>query len=59
MPRQIAMATAAKIATADAALADDELILTIETALMHLSEAISSSFLGHQEPIEAHEDLPA
>jgi uncharacterized circularly permuted ATP-grasp superfamily protein/uncharacterized alpha-E superfamily protein len=59
LPRQIAMATAVKIGTADAALVDDELILTIETALMHLSEAISSAFLGHQEPIEAHEDLPA
>ena len=59
LPRQIAMATSVKLRTADAALVDDDLIVTIETALMHLSEAISSAFLGHQEPIAVQEDLPA
>jgi hypothetical protein len=59
MPRQISMATAARLRTADAARVDDGLILATETALMHLSEAISSSFLGHAEPAEAREDLPA
>jgi hypothetical protein len=53
------MATAARLRTADAARVDDGLILATETALMHLSEAISSSFLGHAEPAEAREDLPA
>jgi uncharacterized circularly permuted ATP-grasp superfamily protein/uncharacterized alpha-E superfamily protein len=57
LPRQISMATAAKLRTADAARVDDALILTIETALLHLSEAISSTFLGRTEPVETREEL--
>jgi len=56
---QISMATAAKLRTADASRVDDGLVLTTETALMHLSEAISSSFLGRNEPIETREELPS
>ena len=59
LPRQISMATAAKLRTADAARVEDNLILATETALMHLSEAISSTFLGRNEPIEAREELPS
>jgi uncharacterized circularly permuted ATP-grasp superfamily protein/uncharacterized alpha-E superfamily protein len=59
LPRQISMATAARLRTAEAARVDDRLILSVENALMHLSEAISSTFLGRNEPIEAREDLPS
>jgi hypothetical protein len=59
LPRQISMATAAKLRTADAARVDDRLLLSTETALMHLSEAISSTFLGRNEPIETREELPS
>lgn len=59
LPRQIALATSAKLRTADAARVDDTMITTTETALMHLSEAISSTFLGRNEPVETHEELPA
>src|SRR5262249_7089520 len=59
LPRQISMATAAKLRTADAAQIDDKLILATETALMHLSEAISSTFLGRNEPLETREELPS
>jgi uncharacterized circularly permuted ATP-grasp superfamily protein/uncharacterized alpha-E superfamily protein len=58
LPRQISMATAARLRTAEAARVDDRSILSIENALMHLSEAISSTFLGRNEPIETREDLP-
>jgi uncharacterized circularly permuted ATP-grasp superfamily protein/uncharacterized alpha-E superfamily protein len=59
LPRQISMATAAKLHTADAARVEDNLILATETALMHLSEAISSTFLGRNEPSETREELPS
>jgi len=59
LPRQISMATTAKLNTADAARVDDRLILSIENALMHLSEAISSTFLGRNEPVEARDELPS
>jgi uncharacterized circularly permuted ATP-grasp superfamily protein/uncharacterized alpha-E superfamily protein len=59
LPRQISMATAAKLRTADAARVEDNLILATETTLMHLSEAISSTFLGRSEPIETREELPS
>ena len=59
LPRQISMATAAKLRTADAARVDDNLILATETALMHLSEAISSTFLGRNEPSETREEMPS
>jgi uncharacterized alpha-E superfamily protein len=59
LPYQITMATAAKLRTADAARVDDNLILSTETALLHLSEAISSTFLGRNEPVEAREELPS
>ena len=59
LPRQISMATAAKLHTADAARVDDNLILATETALMHLSEAISSTFLGRNEPGETREEMPS
>jgi len=59
LPRQISMATAAKLRTADAARVDDNLIVATETALMHLSEAISSTFLGRNEPPETREELPS
>jgi uncharacterized alpha-E superfamily protein len=59
LPFQISMATATKLRTADASQVDDSLILWTETALMHLSEAISSTFLGRNEPIETHEELPS
>jgi hypothetical protein len=53
------MATAARLRTADAARVDDTLIVATETALMHLSEAIASSYLGRTEPVETREELPA
>jgi uncharacterized circularly permuted ATP-grasp superfamily protein/uncharacterized alpha-E superfamily protein len=59
LPRQISMATVTKLRTTDAARVDDALMVTIETALMHLSEVISSDYLGRNEPVEAHEELPA
>jgi uncharacterized alpha-E superfamily protein len=59
LPRQISMATVAKLRMAEAARVDDRLILSVENALMHLSEAISSTFLGRNEPAEAREELPA
>ncbi len=59
LPRQISMATAAKLRTADATKVDEDLIITVETALMHLSEAISSAYLGRSETTDPHEDLPA
>jgi uncharacterized circularly permuted ATP-grasp superfamily protein/uncharacterized alpha-E superfamily protein len=59
LPRQISMATAAKLRTADAARLDDKLVVATERALMHLSEAISSTYLGRNEPAETREDLPA
>jgi uncharacterized circularly permuted ATP-grasp superfamily protein/uncharacterized alpha-E superfamily protein len=59
LPRQISMATAARLRTADARRVDDRLIIAIETALLHLSEAISSTFLGRNEPAETREELPS
>ncbi|HLK81608.1 MAG TPA: circularly permuted type 2 ATP-grasp protein [Xanthobacteraceae bacterium] len=59
LPRQISMATTARLRTAEAARVDDRLILSVENALMHLSEAISGTFLGRNEPIEAREELPS
>ena len=59
LPRQISMATAARLRTAEAARVDDRLIVSVENALMHLSEAISSTFLGRNEPIETREDMPS
>jgi len=59
LPFQIALATSAKLKTTDAARVDDTMITTIETALLHLSEAISNTFLGRNEPIDPHEDLPS
>ncbi len=59
LPRQISMATAARLRTADAARVDDRLIIATETALLHLSEAISSTFLGRNEPAETREELPS
>jgi uncharacterized circularly permuted ATP-grasp superfamily protein/uncharacterized alpha-E superfamily protein len=59
LPRHISMATAARLRTIEAAQVDDRLILSIESALMHLSEAISSTFLGRNEPIDTREDLPS
>jgi uncharacterized alpha-E superfamily protein len=59
LPRQIAMATAARLRTADAARVDDRLIVATESALLDLSEAISSTFLGRNEPAEIQEELPS
>jgi uncharacterized circularly permuted ATP-grasp superfamily protein/uncharacterized alpha-E superfamily protein len=59
LPRQISMATAARLRTADARRVDDRLIIAIETALLHLSEAISGTFLGRNEPAETREELPS
>ena len=59
LPRQIAMATAARLRTADAARVDDRLIIAAESALLHPSEAISSTFLGRNEPAETREELPS
>jgi len=59
LPRQISMATVARLRTAEAARVDDRLILSVENALMHLSEAISSTFLGRNEPVETREELPS
>jgi uncharacterized alpha-E superfamily protein len=59
LPRQIAMATAARLRTADARRVDERLTIAVETALMHLSEAISSTFLGRNEPAETREELPS
>ena len=59
LPRQIAMATAARLRTADARRVDDRLIIATETALMHLSEAISGTYLGRNEPAETREELPS
>src|SRR5712671_1119976 len=59
LPRQISMATVAKLRTAEATRVDDRMILSVENALMHLSEAISSTFLGRNEPVETREELPS
>jgi uncharacterized circularly permuted ATP-grasp superfamily protein/uncharacterized alpha-E superfamily protein len=59
LPRQIAMSTAARLRTADPALVDDRLITAAETALMDLHEAISSTYLGRNEPMETREELPS
>jgi uncharacterized circularly permuted ATP-grasp superfamily protein/uncharacterized alpha-E superfamily protein len=59
LPRQIAMATAARLRTADATRVDDRLIVGTEIALLHLSEAVSSTFLGRNEPAETREELPS
>jgi uncharacterized circularly permuted ATP-grasp superfamily protein/uncharacterized alpha-E superfamily protein len=59
LPRQIAMATAARLRTADATRADDRLITAAETALEDLHEAISSTYLGRNEPMETREELPS
>lgn len=59
LPRQISMATAARLRTADAARVDDRLITATETALLHLSDAISSTFLGRNEPAEMREEVPS
>jgi hypothetical protein len=53
------MATAARLRTADARRVDERLTIAVETALMHLSEAISSTFLGRNEPAETREELPS
>jgi hypothetical protein len=53
------MATAARLRTADAKRVDDRLITATETALLHLSEAVSSTFLGRNEPAETREELPS
>ena len=37
----------------------DRLITATETALLHLSEAVSSTFLGRNEPAETREELPS
>ncbi len=49
LPRQIAMAAATALRATDAAQVTDDLILSTETALMNLSEAISATYLGHSE----------
>jgi uncharacterized circularly permuted ATP-grasp superfamily protein/uncharacterized alpha-E superfamily protein len=59
LPRQIALATAAKLRTADARRVDERVITMTETALLHLSEAISSTFLGRNEPAETRAELPS
>ncbi|MBO0754543.1 MAG: alpha-E domain-containing protein, partial [Bradyrhizobiaceae bacterium] len=59
LPRQIALSTAAKLRTADARQVDEGVITATETALLHLSEAISSTFLGRNEPVETREELPS
>jgi uncharacterized circularly permuted ATP-grasp superfamily protein/uncharacterized alpha-E superfamily protein len=59
LPRQISMATAARLRTADSARVDDRLIIATETALLHLAEAISTTFLGRNEPAETREELPS
>ena len=59
LPFQIALATSAKLRTADAARVDDHMIEATETALLHLSEAISSTFLGRNDPVESREELPS
>jgi hypothetical protein len=53
------MATAARLRTADSARVDDRLIIATETALLHLAEAISTTFLGRNEPAETREELPS
>jgi uncharacterized circularly permuted ATP-grasp superfamily protein/uncharacterized alpha-E superfamily protein len=59
LPRQIAMATAARLRTADAMRVDDPLIVGTEIALLHLSEAIASTYLGRNEPAETREEVPS
>jgi uncharacterized circularly permuted ATP-grasp superfamily protein/uncharacterized alpha-E superfamily protein len=59
LPRQIALATAARLRTADARRVDGRVITVTETALLHLSEAVSSTFLGRNEPVETWEELPS
>ena len=60
LPRQIAMAAATALRATDAAQVTDNLILSTETALMNLSEAISATYLGHSEqPNTGSDELPA
>jgi uncharacterized alpha-E superfamily protein len=59
LPRQIALATAARLRTADAVRVDERLITGTEVALLHLAEAISSTYLGRNEPAETREELPS
>jgi hypothetical protein len=51
------LATAARLHTADALRVDERLTTGTEVALLHLAEAISSTYLGRNEPAETREEL--
>ena len=52
VPQQITASSATALRTADASAVDDALITQVEDALMRLSEAITGSYLTHNERAE-------
>jgi len=52
LPQQITASSATALRTADASAVDDALITQVEDALMRLSEAITGSYLTHNERAE-------
>ena len=58
-PRQLAMAAATALRTADAAADVPDLITATEAALMKLSEAISEAYFRQAEMVETQGDAPA
>jgi uncharacterized circularly permuted ATP-grasp superfamily protein/uncharacterized alpha-E superfamily protein len=58
-PRQLAMAVATALRTADAAADVTDLIAATEAALMKLSEAISEAYFRQAEMVETQGDAPA
>jgi uncharacterized circularly permuted ATP-grasp superfamily protein/uncharacterized alpha-E superfamily protein len=58
-PRQLAMAAATALRTADAADDVTDLITATEAALMKLSEAISEAYFRQAEMVETQGDAPA
>ncbi len=58
-PRQLAMAAATALRTADAAAEVTDLITATEAALMKLSEAISEAYFRQAEMVETQGDAPA
>jgi uncharacterized circularly permuted ATP-grasp superfamily protein/uncharacterized alpha-E superfamily protein len=58
-PRQLAMAAATALRTADAAADVTDLITATEAALMKLSEAISEAYFRQAEMVETQGDAPA
>jgi uncharacterized circularly permuted ATP-grasp superfamily protein/uncharacterized alpha-E superfamily protein len=58
-PRQIAMAAATALRTADATADVTDLVIATEAALLKLSEAISEAYFRQTEMVETQGDAPA